>query len=193
MKLARLQELVRHGSISNKDATIAGIISAGLVGVLLLYVLIVQSSMSRQTDELNASIRNLAKELDDAKRLAAQEEELKAQLVNVEDLVKQFEAKLPTRTEIPRLYEGFQTAAEQAHVKVDFIKKMKETSDETLVTIPYEVSVYGNYHQLASFINRLETGARFMKISKLNIGEQKDGVSNAKFTLSTYLFKEKGS
>ena len=152
----------------------------------------VQGTLDRQADELNASIQAKKQELDEANRLADREEKLQLELTEVEDLVGRFEKRLPTRTEIPRLYGNFQETAADAGVKVGFIKKKSESSDATLITIPYDFSVYGTYHQLASFINGLEAGSRFMKISKLQIGEQEQGVSNATFTLSTYLFKEKG-
>ena len=41
---------------------------------------------------------------------------------------------------------------------------------------------------LGKVINILEMGDRFVKVSNMHIGEEKDGVCEARFTLSTYLF-----
>ncbi len=60
--------------------------------------------------------------------------------------------------------------------------------DETKETIPYSVDTFGNFHQTASFINRLERFERYLKISDLKIEEEDAGVSKASFTLSTFRF-----
>ena len=188
-----MRELVRTGAISSKDATIAGSVAAGLVVLLVLYIALVDAGLRRHRDELNASVATKMSELAAAQELASREVELEIELEEVDELVRKFEAKLPTRKELPRLYREFQEAAGQAGVKVMGIKTLDEVDGPTLVTVPYSFSVSGTYHQLGTFINMLECGDRFMKVSKLHIGKQESGVSTAKFTLSTYLFKEKGS
>jgi len=187
-----MRELIKTGAISSKDATIAGFIAIGLVVLLVLYIAVIDAGMKRHRDELNESVRMKMDDLEAAQSLAAREVELENELREIDEIVRKFEAKLPTRKELPRLYREFQEAAGQAGVKVEGIKKLDEGGGATLVTIPYSFSVSGAYHQLGTFLNMLECGDRFMKVSKLHIGEQENGVSTAEFTLSTYLFKEKG-
>ena len=55
-------------------------------------------------------------------------------------------------------------------------------------TIPYFVTAKGNFHQIVSFINKLERFQRYLKISDLKIGKEEDGVADATFTLSTFRF-----
>jgi len=188
----KLHELVRRGTISSKDATIAGAVALGLVLLLILYIVLIETGLKRKADQLNRQVAEKFDELDVTRKLAKREDALEKELAKVEELVQRFEDMLPTRKELPRLYGGFQEAAGQAGVKVEFIKKQAEIepSGSPLVTVPYSFSVSGTYHQLATFMNMLEEGARFMKISELAVGEQENGVSKANFTLSTYLFKE---
>ena len=184
-----VRELIRTGAISSKDATIAGSVAAGLVVLLVLYIAVVDTGLRGNRDRLNESIVTKVNELNAAKELAAREVELEEELRNLDETVRKFEAKLPTRKTLPRLYREFQEAAGQAGVKVKGIRKLEEIGGATLVTVPYSFSVSGTYHQLGTFINMLECGGRIMKVSKLHIGEQNLGVSSAEFTLSTYLFK----
>ncbi|HQK75497.1 MAG TPA: type 4a pilus biogenesis protein PilO, partial [Candidatus Hydrogenedentes bacterium] len=58
------------------------------------------------------------------------------------------------------------------------------------LTIPYRIVVRGSFHDIAEFINRLERFKRYLKVSELQVGPEKDGVSEAEFTLSTYTFVE---
>ena len=187
-----VRDLIRTGTISSKDATIAGSVVVCLVVLLVLYIAVVDTGQRRRRDELNEIIVTKVNELNAAQELAEREVELEDERKILKDTVTQFEAKLPTRKTLPQLYREFQEAAGQAGVKVKGIRKLDEVDGAALVTIPYSFSVSGTYHQLGTFINTLECGGRIMKVSKLHIGTQDLGVSNAEFTLSTYLFKEKG-
>ncbi len=186
-----VRELIRTGAISSRDATIAGAVAGGLIVLLLVFVFTVDAGMRRKRDELNQRIAAKMNELEAAEQLASRESDLKTELRDVQDVVAKFEAKLPTRRELPKLYREWQEAAGQAGVTGLNIRKQDEIEGTTLVTVPYAFAATGSYHQLATFINMLECGNRFMKVSKLHIGEQENGVSNAEFTLSTYLFKER--
>jgi Tfp pilus assembly protein PilO len=53
------------------------------------------------------------------------------------------------------------------------------------------VRAFGDFHQIVGFINRIERYERYLKISDLIINEQKQGVSEAQFKLSTYRFLQK--
>jgi len=187
-----IHELIKKGTISSKDATIAGSVAAGFIVFLILYVALVDTAMKRHRDELGQRVGVKMSELEAAERLAEREEELADEFARIAELVEKFGAKLPTRKQLPRLYREFQVAAGEAGVRVRAIKKQNEVQGQTLVTIPYSFSVSGTYHQLATFMNMLECGDRFMKISELHIGEQENGISKADFKLSTYLFREEG-
>jgi Tfp pilus assembly protein PilO len=62
------------------------------------------------------------------------------------------------------------------------------TTDSSKETIPYKVTARGTFHQIVSFINRLERDDRYLAISDLDIKEEQAGVSEATFTLSTFRF-----
>ena len=68
------------------------------------------------------------------------------------------------------------------------LSPLARSQDERKETIPYSIVAHGSYHQIASFINRLERFKRYLKVSDLNVGPAKDGVITAKFTLNTYRF-----
>ena len=176
--------------ITKQDKIIVGCIAAGLVAVTLLVVGLVYMPQSDKIGQLDSEIAALQDELAVAKETAARKEELEKELQEIDKRVASFEEKLPTRKEIPKLYRKFQLAARDASVVVELIKKLDETKNVPRVEVPYEFEVSGSYHQLATFINKLEMGERFVKISDVHIEEQERGVSDASFRLATYLFVE---
>jgi Tfp pilus assembly protein PilO len=176
--------------ITKQDKIIVGCIGAGLVVVVLLVVAFVYLPQKEQIGRLDSEIASVHDELAVAMETAAKKEELEKELKEIDKRVASFEAKLPTRKEIPKLYRKFQLAARDAGVVVKLIKKLDETKKAPRVEIPYEFEVSGSYHQLAAFINKLEMGERFVKISDVHVEEQEHGVSDTSFRLTTYLFVE---
>jgi Tfp pilus assembly protein PilO len=176
--------------ITKQDWLIVGCICAGLIVVAVVvaaFVYVPQRAEMRKLDDDTASTQA---ELDVARETAQKMDELEKKLERILLLVERFEAKLPTRKEIPKLYKKFQLAAGDANVVVESIERLDETKKALRVEIPYKFEVSGSYHELAAFINTLEIGERFVKISDVHIGEQKSGVSKADFRLATYLFTE---
>jgi hypothetical protein len=41
---------------------------------------------------------------------------------------------------------------------------------------------------MGEFLRSLEFGDRFIKVEDVNIGPEEEGISEAKFTISTYMF-----
>lgn len=106
----------------------------------------------------------------------------------IRDLVAKFEERLPTSLEIPTLASQFEGLAAEEHVDVE-LRSLPRTTDERKEAIPYEVVARGGYHQVVSFINRLERFPRYLKVSELELGLLKDSyVAEAKFRLETYAF-----
>ncbi len=178
--------------ITKQDKIIVGCIAAGLVAVALLVVALVYLPQKEEIARLDTEIAAVQDELAVAKETAARKEELERELQEIDKRVADFEEKLPTRKEIPKLYNKFQLAARDAGVVVELIKKLDETKKAPRVEIPYEFEVSGSYHELATFLNKLEMGERFVKISDVHVGEQERGESEASFRLTTYLFVEDG-
>ena len=174
--------------ITKQDRVIVGSMAAGLVAVALLIVGFVYMPQKEEIGRLDTEIAATNEELTVAKETAAKKEELEKKLEEIDRRVARFEAKLPDRKTIPKLYREFQHAARDANVVVKLIKKLDEIKTPPRVAIPYDFEVSGSYHELATFINKLEMGERFVKISDIHIQEQERGTSDAAFRLTTYLF-----
>jgi len=176
--------------ITKRDWVIVGCIVVGLLAVALLVAVFVYQPQRDAMRRLDDEIAVQQEELRVAREIAAKKDELERKLKEIEQLVERFEAKLPTRKEIPKLYRKFQLAAGDANVVVRSIEKLDEIKKPPRIDIPYQFKVSGSYHEVVTFINTLEMGERFVKISDVHIGEQKRGISDAEFKLTTFLFVE---
>ena len=175
------------GSVTPKDwAALAGILGATAATIITFYILV----HSRQKDELmqiRADDTQVHGDLIQARQIDAGIETLREETERTEKLVSDFEERLPSKREIPTLLKEFESMAAEEDIDVE-LSPLSRSKDARKETIPYSIVARGSYHEVASFINRLERFKRYLKISDLNVGPSLQGVTTARFTLNTYRF-----
>ncbi len=177
------------GTVTRKDWMAVGVILAVTLILGAFYVFFVHTRQTEKLAALEADLRAAESELAEAKKLEANIAALREETAKVEGLVEAFQDRLPDQREIPLLLKQFEDLAKEVNLEVQLAMRDVEVGARK-ETIPYSVTAHGTFHQIASFINRLERHKRYLKISNLSISEQKDGKAEAKFTLSTFSFKQ---
>lgn len=177
------------GKVLPIDWAINGAIVGITVALAAAFVFAVILPTRASIQETEDSTATVALDIKKAERLSAEHEALEAESKGVQDLVRIFEERLPAEEEISALVETCEQLASEVGCTVK-LAGLPRISDQHKDTIPYQVRAGGNFHQIATFINRLEKYKRFLKVSDLKIGPQQEGISEAQFTLSTYRFIE---
>ncbi len=175
------------GTVTPKDWMAVGGALAVIAAVLAVYVFFVHSAQTTKIATLNDELAAVRRDLNEAITKEKNIEQLREETRKIDQLVKDFEKRLPSQREIPTLVRQFEQMANDVGLS-HALKPEAPIRDEKKETIPYTISTFGNYHQTASFINRLERFERYLKVSNLKIEEEKEGVSKATFTLSTFRF-----
>lgn len=183
-------EFFKNRVITKTDWIIIGISLFLLVLVTLVYF-VVLSFAKGQIEQMQAQIGAKQAELNEARLIASRKDDLVKEIEQVREKISNFEDKLPTEKEVPRLLRQFQQIAELSGVKYQSITAEPIDEKELYVRLPYRVSVKGAYPQIGEFLRSLEFGNRFIKVEDLDIGEEEDGSSEAKFIISTYMFVSK--
>lgn len=183
-----MMELLQ-GTAKPADIAFAGgvIALAGLV--CLLYYMFLFSPAQTRMAELEEQNRELAADIRRAEATQAEIEELRRRSDRSDLLVSQFEQRLPQQREIPQLITEFEMLAQRVGIQIE-VNQLAVQRDERKETIPYSVVAFGSFHQIAHFINELERFERYLKVSNLNIDEERERISRASFTLSTFRFLE---
>lgn len=175
------------GTVTTRDwIAVAGII--GLAAALAAaFVFLVHTKQREDIDQIRADDALVMADLEHAIDLKNKIEDLRTKTASIEKLVHEFEERLPSKREIPTLLREFEYMAAEEDLDVE-LSPLSRMKDERKETIPYKIVARGGFHQIASFINRLERFKRYLKISNLDIGASEGGISVAKFTLNTYRF-----
>lgn len=179
-------ELYR-GMVTSRDWVAVGGIIGLLVAVVGGYYFVVHAAQKSEIDTLTAQNQQAVKDLAEAEVKKKNIDALREEMAKTQQLVSDFETRLPSTREIATLVTQFEAMANEVGLRVN-VTPLPIESDQRKQTIPYRIKAYGTFHQVASFLNRLERFERYLKVSDLDLKEEKQGESEAEFKLSTYLF-----
>ncbi len=177
------------GTVTPKDWAAVGAILAATILLMAVFVFFIHAEQEQALAALVEERRTVEADLAIAEETRANIEALEEETEMAQALVDEFERRLPHRREIPQLLEEFEGLAQEVGLDIEMTPRPRIV-DMDKETIPYAITAYGDFHQIASFINRLERFERYLKVSELSISEQRQGVASATFTLSTYRFLE---
>ncbi|HOZ48983.1 MAG TPA: type 4a pilus biogenesis protein PilO [Candidatus Hydrogenedentes bacterium] len=177
------------GKVTPQDWVINGVIVAVAVALCVAFVFLVLMPQREKMDAVAKEITEVKADLDLARKTSENIQALREEARKMQNLVDQFEKRLPKEQEIPALLRTFESFGDEIGLRVNLASEPRQ-SDQRKETIPYSVNAQGDFHQIVMFINRLERYRRYCKISDLKISEELAGVSEAEFKLNTYLFLE---
>ena len=163
------------GTVTPKDWIAVGIVLAIIAALTVVYVFFVHQAFSSTLDQLVAEDTQVQSDLRQAYQRQKNIDKLREDTQKIDKLVSDFERRLPSERDIPRMVKEFEDLANEVGLS-HALKPENTQRDERKETIPYTVSTFGSFHQTASFINRLERYERYVKISDLKIGEEDNGV-----------------
>jgi Tfp pilus assembly protein PilO len=175
------------GTITPKDWAINAGVLAAIAAIIAAFYFMVHSGQRASLAVILADDQQVSADLAEAKRIDSAIGGLREETAKIEKLVGDFEERLPSHREIPTLLREFEAMAAEENIEVE-LSPLARSQDGRKETIPYSIVAHGDYHEIAGFVNRLERFKRYLKISDLNVGPSKDGITTARFTLNTYRF-----
>ncbi len=181
------------GTVTSKDWMFVGVVLGLTLVVCAVFFFFVYQPELERLDTTKSQLNQARQERSRAQELAANIHTLRAETAQITKLVTEFEERLPSEREIAILLTQFEDIAGDVGGLDLEMRPQTPRTEGTKLTIPYRIVVRGNYHRIAEFVNRLERFRRYLKVSDLRIERQRDGVTEAEFTLSTYTFVEQGT
>lgn len=112
--------------------------------------------ISDQQDTLAAGQRQELQLKDEFKQKQAKVvnlDALKAQLAQMNDMLRQMLRELPSKTEMPALLTNISQTAQAAGIETDVFKPQSEISKEFYAIQPISLKMQGTYHQFGTFIS----------------------------------------
>lgn len=183
---------IMKGKVTKQDWLFVGAVAAAAA---LLFVIFYFAGYMRYRGLIEASQEQLTavtQELEKAQEINNAIDALRAEAEKMNTLVDEFEKRLPDEREMPALLSRFERLGGEIGLRVQLVT-LPPRMRPRMEIIPYRVTATGQFHQIVTFVNMLERDERYLKISDIDIGEERAGVSQATFVLSTFRFIQRDS
>jgi type IV pilus assembly protein PilO len=140
---------------------------------------------------LDERLQGLEKKLATAKVNAAELEKFQAKMQEAEAQFKIAMRALPEKEEIPSLLTSVSKSGQEQGLEFLLFEPKAETKREFYAEIPVALSIRGDYHNLATFFDKVARLSRIVNINNININRGKDTRDlNTSCTAVTYKFVE---
>lgn len=172
---------------------LCGVVGAGALGVFFLTHL-VPFTFANQRDRLTAlkadydrkstELARARATVSDLPRFEAEYDRLHERWIKAAEL-------LPTDRQVPGLLRKITLAAQQTGVEFVMFRPNDTKMQDHYTELPLQLSVYGGYHQVGSFVAELSNMRRIITVSNLQLkaNPKRDSESatvSAEFTASAY-------
>jgi len=139
---------------------------------------------------LKAEFEKKSTELARARATVADLPRFEAEYAHLHERWEMAAELLPADREVAALLRRITLAAQQTGVGFSAFRPNAPTSEEHYVELPMQLEVYGDYHQIGSFLAELANMRRILTVANLTLKENTRGDSwattTAEFTASAY-------
>lgn len=175
-----------------------GIYVGAMVIILALSIWLLFWPKKQTMDGLKVQLKQAQAELAKAKKNAEQLNDWRAKMRKKEVQYKTVMKALPEKQEIPSLLAGVSQAGKDAGLEFLLFTPKKESKKEFYAEIPVDISVSGNYHQVAVFFDKVSSLPRIVNIRDIKMTPSKGTAAratelNTTCQAVTYQFIEAGA
>lgn len=153
--------------------------------VLFLFLYYVPTS--KQIDKLNKENLFLQGEIQKVEAIAGKLNEHKAERAAVELQLKAAAMLLPKQQEIPSLLTNISEQGTSSGLEFISFQPKGETRQEFYAIIPVAITVFGVYHRIGLFLDKLSKLNRIVSVNNITMGSPQITANNAKLSASLEL------
>jgi len=147
------------------------------------------------------TLQKLQADLQDKQRIAANRPKLEAEIKALEKELDDALVRLPEEKEIPKLLTQVNTLGQQNGLEFLLFRPGAPAKKGFYAEVPIEMRVEGQYHSLGGFLDRVSKLERIVNVSDIRVspvtghtqrGDRGDRSIVADLKATTYTFLEKG-
>lgn len=150
--------------------------TAAIVLVFGAYWYLVYAGRRAETASVTAKIADLRQQRDSKQKLVANLGQLQETVRELGAQLKQAEARLPDSKEIPDLLSSISSAGRDSGLDVLTFRQRTELLRDFYAEVPVDVTVRGNYHEVAGFFDRVGKLDRIVNVGDIVMqGPRREG------------------
>lgn len=148
--------------------------------------------LNMQLERVVAEESNLRRNFEQKSFQAANLEEYREQMENMESTFEVLLSRLPSDTEVPGLLEDIDARGSESGLTINSIRLESEQESEYYMELPISVDVDGSYHDMGSFVSGVAGMPRIVTLHDFTIS-RKDGGGELSMQIraKTYRYKSR--
>lgn len=159
----------------------------GVVGLVVLltvgnYVAMIQGEQEA-IETKQGELRTLEAQLAEKRAIAQNLNERKREMDVLEQQLAEALTELPERKDIDELLSQLNDIGKKAGLQISKVEPGQETPAGFFSRIPIKMSVQGNYHEIAMFLQEVSNMRRIVNVNNIKLADPK--VRNEKVVLSS--------
>ena len=169
-----------------------------LVGLLCIAIVaatwwfFIKNDKQIELEKLAKQEQSLKQEFLEKNKLALNLEAYQEQNVEAEDMFSLLKEQLPNQNEIPDLLEDVTQRGLSRGLQFQRFQPATEVGRDFYVEKPVNITVTGNYHQLAEFVSDVADMPRIVSVDDFKISREDDGELKMVAVTKTYYYDEEG-
>ncbi|MGE0269003.1 MAG: type 4a pilus biogenesis protein PilO [Candidatus Omnitrophota bacterium] len=180
------------------DKTLYYIFGGVLLLVFLLDYFVLMRPQLATLTKINPELKILAVDIDKAKGEIMKLDQYQKEVARLEGVIKKENEKVEPREEVPLILEHVSRLANDNGVKINQIMPnvidseiVLENNDRVYYALPIEIEARAGYHNLGRFIDVIERGEIFLKVTKLTIASSTNTKEHSiKLTLGAIVYEK---
>lgn len=146
-----------------------------LHGILIgLFWWLLYSPARDEVAQLESTQVELQAEKEKVKAIAANKDKYEEQLRQLTNDLKQAMRELPDNREIPELLKRISNVGRKAGLEIRKFQPQPEIKREYYAEVPVALEVYGSYHEVALFFDRLSKLGRIVYVRDVKMSKPED-------------------
>ncbi len=138
------------------------------------YWSLVFSGRRAELASLQEKVQTLRDQRTAKERLVGNIDEERTAIRNLQAEVQSAEVQLPDKKEIPDLLSMISSVGRESGLEILLFRQKPERYQDFYAEVPVDVLVRGNYHQVATFFDRVGQLDRIVNVSDISMKEPKD-------------------
>jgi len=148
--------------------------------------------LNAQLDRVVAEESNLRRNFEQKSFQAANLEEYREQMQNMESTFEVLLSRLPSDTEVPGLLEDIDARGSESGLTINSIRLESEQESEYYMELPISIDVDGSYHDMGSFVSGVAGMPRIVTLHNFTIARKDAGGElNMQIRAKTYRYKSR--
>lgn len=170
------------------------VIAIAPIAIIGLAYQTVYSPSKVELKKLEGKQQTLQRKLNEVRSVAGNLDAFEEELQKLEKELKVAVRQLPSSKELPGLLTDITTVAKDAGLELETFKPMPEVRHGFYAEVPIDLSFKGEFHDVATFFDRIAGLPRIVNIGKLRMAIDKESVGETSLkvtgTATTFRFLE---